>query len=57
MAEVTTEAAVIEQKRTRTLLEDVRAGERWADELYRQAEQILATAVQENDSKSAIGAI
>jgi hypothetical protein len=46
-----------EVTRTRTLLQDVRAGEGRADRLYAHAEAILAAALKDQDRRSALQAI
>lgn len=46
-----------ESVRTGTLLEDVRAGERRAEWLYEQAEEILTTAIKNQDPRTALQAI
>ena len=46
-----------EAVRSRTLLDDIRAGERRADLLYARAEEILTAALQQNNSRSALQAI
>ena len=43
--------------RTSALLDDVRAGERRAEQLYEQAEEILTSAIQNNDGRTALHAI
>jgi len=43
--------------RTGTLLEDVRAGERRAERLYERAEEILTSAIQGKDGRTALQAI
>jgi hypothetical protein len=46
-----------ESVRTATLLDDVRAAERRAESLYRQAEEILTAALTDNDRPGALQAI
>lgn len=46
-----------ETARTRTLLQDVRAGEGRAERLYQHAERILARALEDNDRRSALQSI
>ena len=43
--------------RTSALLDDVRAGERRAEQLYEKAEEILTSAIQNNDGRTALHAI
>ena len=50
-------AEVQELARTGALLDDVRAGERRAERLYEQAEEILASAIQDRDGRTALQAI
>jgi hypothetical protein len=46
-----------ETARTETLLGDIRAGEGRAERLYGQAEEILASALQDKDRRTALQAI
>lgn len=46
-----------ESKRMGTLLSDIRAGEGRAERLYGQAEEILASALQDKDRRTALQAI
>jgi hypothetical protein len=46
-----------ESKRTGTLLGEIRAGEGRAERLYGQAEEILASALQDKDRRTALQAI
>jgi hypothetical protein len=43
--------------RTGALLDDVRAGEQRAERLYQQAEEILASALQDKDRRTALQAV